>query len=124
MVVVLYVVAAYAISWFVCSPLALRGARPRTAPFATCTSWVLSVRRPQVYSSLIRSTVARDWDDSSPGSNAGEFPGRWHALAWLALFALLGMAALVLRMGASPTQPLRVERSAEFPHLPMAAYWS
>lgn len=48
---------------------------------------------------------------------------RWHAVAWLLPFALLGVAVLLARVVDGDTQPVRFDRSIEYPRLPTAVYW-
>ena len=121
---VVYVVAAYAISWIVWWPLASKGGAPTDSPLrylhffgalgpavaGFLVAWVFE-GRPGLKRLLDR--VLR-W----------RVPGRWHAIAWLSPFALLGVAILVLRAGAAAAEPVRFDRSAEFPHLPVAVYWA
>jgi membrane protease YdiL (CAAX protease family) len=118
------VLGAYAISWLLWWPLASIGGAAPDSPLrylhllgglGPAVAAFLSVAafdgRPGVRRLLDR---ARRW----------RVGWRWHAVAWLSPLALLAIAVLAIRLATGDGQPVRFDRSTEFPRLPVLAYWA
>ena len=123
-VALVYVLAAYAISWSVWWPLAaMGGAAPDSAlrylhllgGLGPALAGLLTVRLVDGPSDLTRLVDrVRRWRVGL----------RWHVIAWAGPFVLLGAAAVLIRITTADADPVRFDRSAEFPRLPMALYWA
>lgn len=123
-VAIVFVLAAYAISWSVWSPLAATGgAAPDSSlrylhlagGFGPAVAGLLAVRYvdgPQALGRLVDRI--RHWRVGI----------RWHLIAWASPFVLLGVAALLVRVFTSDAEPVRFDRSTEFPRLRIALYWA
>jgi CAAX protease family protein len=123
-VAIVYVVAAYTISWGIWWPLvAAGGAAPDSAlrylhlvgGLGPAVAGVLAVRHLDGPRGL-RRVADRVW--------RWRVGLRWHMLAWGSPFVLLGAAVLFIRVVTADAQPVRFDRSEEFPRLPMALYWA
>ena len=123
MAVICFVVGAYVISWAMWWPLAYQGGAPADSAwrylhllggFGPAIAGVMAVRLCDGERGVTRlvDRVGR-WRVGL----------RWHAIAWLLPFVLLWIAVLAVRVSTGDREPVRFDRSAEYPHLPMALYW-
>ncbi|NOT24725.1 MAG: CPBP family intramembrane metalloprotease [Acidobacteria bacterium] len=116
-----FVVLSYAISWLVWWPLASQGGAPPESPLrylhllgglgpAAAGLLVVRVSDGPVGVERLTKQVMR-WRVGLG----------WHAIAWLLPFALLWIAVMLARM-TGDTQPIRFDRSAEYPQLSLPIY--